>query len=467
MSANRIAVLTLVGLLTTAWTLAAENAQESRTGSLLAAIEKSCRAREISPGHGHKVLPVAQASLKIKDRIPEIKGADPMLSQVAALLHDIGGGGLPGETKGPPIAKEILEEQKCDPAMIERVCRIIATHHHLKGDLDIVAGERPEWLLVIIADRPDVIRQYEAAPHDTASLERDVNAWIVRLNRDIRWKAEPPANTAVVPVPKLENDSYDWYARHEAVLRIKDRINPEIVMIGDSITHFWGGPPEAHIQRGPQAWKGLFGERRVLNLGFGWDRTQNVLWRLDHGEFDGLHPRYVVINIGTNNFSATSHARANTPAEVAEGIRAICACISAKSPATRIIVMGVLPRGAKADDPFRSKILELNKKLLAEFGKARGVTFLDIGSRFLLPNGELPRKLMSDFCHPTEEGYAIWASALKPLLQGDGSSAAAGTPTPQRLLLWPGQAPVGDGKSEAANTTITVHLPPPSPSKSK
>lgn len=273
--------------------------------------------------------------------------------------------------------------------------------------------------------------------------------------------AEPPVNTAVVPVPKLENDSYDWYARHEAVLKVKDRIDPEIVMIGDSITHFWAGPPEAHIQHGPQAWKGLFGQRRVLNLGFGWDRTQNVLWRLDHGEFDGLHPRYVVINIGTNNFSATSHARANTPAEVAEGIRAICARISAKSPASRIVVMGVLPRGAKAGDPFRSKILELNKRL-AEFGKAPGVTFLDIGSRFLLPNGELPRRLMSDFCHPTEEGYAIWASALKPLLQDAGSSAVAGTAAnPEKLLLWPGQAPVGEGKSEAANASITVHLPPP------
>src|SRR5208282_4317377 len=117
---------------------------------------------------------------------------------------------------------------------------------------------------------------------------------------------------------------------------------------------------------------------RVLNLGFGWDRTQNVLWRLAHGEFDGLHPRYVVINIGTNNFSGTSHARANTPAEVAEGIRTICTCIRRKSPQSRIILMGVFPRGAKPTDPFRSKILELNK-LLAEDGKVPGITVLDIG----------------------------------------------------------------------------------------
>ncbi len=227
--------------------------------------------------------------------------------------------------------------------------------------------------------------------------------------------AETPPNTAIVPVPKLENDSYDWYARHEAVLRLKDQLAPEIVMIGDSITHFWGGPPESAQQRGPAAWKDLFGQRRVLNLGFGWDRTQNVLWRLEHGEFDGLRPRYVVLNIGTNNFSATANARANTPTEVAEAIRTICARIRATSPDSQVIVMGVLPRGAKADDPFRSKIQELNR-LLAETAQGPGVTFLDIGARYLLPNGDLPRTLMSDFCHPTEEGYAIWAAALKPLL---------------------------------------------------
>jgi lysophospholipase L1-like esterase len=226
---------------------------------------------------------------------------------------------------------------------------------------------------------------------------------------------EPVDNTALIPVPKLENDSYDWYARHADVLRIKDQTNPEVVMIGDSITHFWAGPPQAKIQRGVKAWNELYGERRVLNLGFGWDRTQNVLWRFEHGEFDGLHPRLVVLNIGTNNFSSTAHAKANTPAEVAEAIRAICIRIRSKSPESRIVLMGVFPRGAKATDPFRAKITELNR-LLAEYGKVPGITFLDIGGQFLLPGGEIPRSLMSDFCHPTEQGYALWAAALKPLV---------------------------------------------------
>jgi len=228
--------------------------------------------------------------------------------------------------------------------------------------------------------------------------------------------ADAPENNAVVPVPKLENDCYDWWARHQEVLRIKDRLNPEIVLIGDSITHFWGGEPEGPVKNGPKAWDDVFGRRKVLNLGFGWDRTQNVLWRLDNGEFDGLKPTYVVLNIGTNNFSGTRNARANTPDEVAEGIRAICDRIGAKSPRTRIVLMGVFPRGASPQDGYRPKIAALNDRLAA-FAREKGLIFLDLGAKMLGPDGTLSREIMKDFVHPTEKGYALWAAALKDVLK--------------------------------------------------
>ena len=164
-----------------------------------------------------------------------------------------------------------------------------------------------------------------------------------------------PVNTATVPVPKLENDSYDWYARHAAVLGAKDKIDPEIVLIGDSITHFWGGEPQARQANGPKAWASVFAPYRVLNLGFGWDRTQNVLWRLDRGELDGLHPRTVIIHIGTNNTSQTAHARQNTPAEIVAGIAAICGRVHSKVPGVRIILMQVMPREEKPDHPRRAR----------------------------------------------------------------------------------------------------------------
>jgi lysophospholipase L1-like esterase len=233
---------------------------------------------------------------------------------------------------------------------------------------------------------------------------------------DARPSSTGPANTAVVPVPKLENDSYDWHARHEAALAARKTADPEVVLIGDSITHFWAGEPAAKTRNGPEAWKHAFGDRRVLNLGFGWDRTQNVLWRLDHGEFDGLRPRVVVLNIGTNNFTTTRNAKENTPAEVAEAIGVICARVRAASPKSRVVVMGVFPRGREADDPYRAKIATLNELLSAWAAKA-GVTFLDVGAKMLAADGSIPPAVMRDACHPTEQGYAIWAEALKGVLE--------------------------------------------------
>jgi lysophospholipase L1-like esterase len=220
-------------------------------------------------------------------------------------------------------------------------------------------------------------------------------------------------NTAVIPVPRLEMDSYDWYERHKDVLSAKARVNPRVVLIGDSITHFWGGLPEgAHRANGPQSWEQAFGGIPVLNLGFGWDRTQNVLWRLSHGEFDGLHPKTVIINIGTNNLTGTENARANTPAEVVQGILAIHAMVRAKSPDSRIVVMGIFPRGFSPSSPLRAPIVQVNRLLAQALATTPGTMFLDIGAQFLEPNGTLPQKLMSDGTHPTDEGYKLWAKAL-------------------------------------------------------
>jgi len=219
-------------------------------------------------------------------------------------------------------------------------------------------------------------------------------------------------NTAVIPAPRLEQDSYNWWTRHAAVLAARETIDPDVVLIGDSITHFWAGEPHANHVNGPEAWAETFGPRRVLNLGFGWDRTQNVLWRLDHGEFNGLHPKLVIVHIGTNNFSTTASARANTPSEVAEGILAICESIRQKSPASHVLVMGVLPRGHRPEDGYRAPIAALNAHLARELAGRPATTFLDISSRFLTPDGHMPPDLMPDGTHPSEKGYAIWGRAI-------------------------------------------------------
>ncbi len=219
-------------------------------------------------------------------------------------------------------------------------------------------------------------------------------------------------NNALIPVPKLEEDSYDWYARHAAVLDLQKTLQPEIVLIGDSITHFWGGEPKGRAGNGPLAWEKAFAGRRVLNMGFGWDRTQNVLWRLEHGQFDGLAPKCIILNIGTNNLTGTKNARTNQPQEVVEAIHLICRKLNAKSPGSRILVMGIFPRGAEPDAALRTPIKAINELLPAALKDVPQVSFLDIGQKFLNPDGSLIRDLMPDTTHPSDKGYDIWAQAL-------------------------------------------------------
>lgn len=230
------------------------------------------------------------------------------------------------------------------------------------------------------------------------------------------------SNSAIVPVSKLENDSYDWWVRHADVLHIKDSINPQIVLIGNSITHFWGGEPllkyadgTARKPNGPKAWASVFGNYRVLNLGFGWDRTQNVLWRLDHGELDGLHPKTVIIGIGTNNTSQTVNARINTAPEIVEGIAAICKRVRSKVPGAKIVLMAVLPREQSPTHPRRILINEINK-LLEVFANENKITFVNIGSKMLTPDGVLTKEMAGDYCHPTEKGYQVWADEIRSLV---------------------------------------------------
>ena len=220
-------------------------------------------------------------------------------------------------------------------------------------------------------------------------------------------------NTALIPVPWLEQDSYDWLARHHGALATARSLNPEIVMIGDSITHFWSGVPRGVRASGPEAWQWLYGERRVLNLGFGWDRTQNVLWRLRQGELSGLSPHTVVINIGTNNLAGTDRARTNTPTEVAAGVAAIVTEVRAQLPEAKIILMGIFPRGRHRNDPLRAPIKETNRLLATKYSRDPSIRFLDIGERFLQEDGTLPETLFPDTTHPNEAGYRIWSQALR------------------------------------------------------
>lgn len=238
------------------------------------------------------------------------------------------------------------------------------------------------------------------------------------------WCASPVTNTCLIPQGQLERDSYDWFKRHCKILELQRKLDPEVVFVGDSITHFWAGRHtvgEAADASGKPSdlaarWKEAFGAYRTLNIGFGWDRIQNVLWRLAHGEMDGVSPKAIVLHIGTNNVGGTPRARANSPAEIAEGTLEVVRRLHEKAPDAQVILMAVFPRGQKAGGHWR-KVTAASNAILRDLVKDDPkTTWLDIGEKLVDENGDIPKSVMFDFCHPTTNGYAIWAEAIKPHL---------------------------------------------------
>lgn len=221
-------------------------------------------------------------------------------------------------------------------------------------------------------------------------------------------QAELPS-TLVEVTQNRDWKNYDWAKRHEAILSLARARSPRLIFLGDSITHFFGGEPMDARLRGSAVWEKYYGRRHALNLGYGWDRTENVLWRLRHGEVDGIAPAVAVVMIGTNN------AGINTAPEIADGIRAICEELHQRLPTTRILLLGIFPRGAKPN-PAREKVTEVNR-LIAGLDGTGHVTYLDIGQVFLEPDGSISTAVMNDFLHPTEAGYERWASAMEPTLK--------------------------------------------------
>ena len=211
--------------------------------------------------------------------------------------------------------------------------------------------------------------------------------------------ATPPST--VIPVTQNRNwATYNWEKRHASLCALVGERKPALIFIGDSITHF---------MEGKDVWKKYYEPRNAVDLGFGWDRTENVIWRLQHGELDGYEPKVAVVMIGTNNRDSSSVA------DIVAGIRAICSEIHKRTPGTKILLLGIFPRGEKPDGG-RKKIDEINK-LIAGFDGQDGIAFLDIGSKFLNPDGSISKDVMGDFLHPTPKGYEIWAEAMDPTLK--------------------------------------------------
>lgn len=193
-----------------------------------------------------------------------------------------------------------------------------------------------------------------------------------------------------------------FIASHERFVKIAQEGTAQLVFLGDSITAGWNGKKEI--------WDKAFGAYKPANFGIGGDRTQHVLWRITHGELDGIKPKAVVLMIGTNNSGSD-------PAEgIAKGVTAIVETIRAKQPQAKILLLAVFPRGEKpSPNPGREKLAKVNE-IIAKLHDGQNIHFLDIGAKFLQPDGSISKEIMPDFLHLSAAGYQIWADAISPKL---------------------------------------------------
>ena len=192
-----------------------------------------------------------------------------------------------------------------------------------------------------------------------------------------------------------------WQGIHESFVKKTKEGKFDLLFIGDSITEQW---------RENAVWKKHYAALNPANFGIGGDLTQNVLWRVANGEVNGIKPKVVVLLIGTNNTGNDS------PEDIARGITAIVHLLREKLPTTKVLLMGILPRGPEAKTPLRDKIAAVNN-IIKKSADGRKVVYLDLGPKLLDKDGRLTGDVSPDSLHLSEKGYQIWAETMQPLLK--------------------------------------------------
>lgn len=201
--------------------------------------------------------------------------------------------------------------------------------------------------------------------------------------------------TTIPVTQRREPGMYEWKKRHEDNLESLRENRPQSVIIGNSITHYWGGVPDAPAQNGPETWKRYM--KDFHNLGCGWDRVENVLWRIYHGELDGYAASRIVLMIGTNNLDL------NTDEEIVTGLDVLLQAIQYRQPEAEIRVIGILPRRER-----ENRVRQINRKI-EKMVNGHGCLYIDAGRGLFRPDGKINEQLFKDGLHPNDKGYALIA----------------------------------------------------------
>ena len=204
------------------------------------------------------------------------------------------------------------------------------------------------------------------------------------------------------PYPKAWLATHQGFVERAQNTQLKGDI--DVMFFGDSITQGWGGDGKA-------IWDKRYAPLKAVNFGMGGDSTRQVLWRVTHGEVEGLHPKLIVLMIGTNNLYGDFNA--GTDEEIADGIGLIVNELRQKMPMSKVLLLGLLPR---QNDYFCGRVIAINRLLSRQNGRNPTVRFLDMGDKFLSAPGKVkPELYNADQLHLNAAGYQVWADAMQPL----------------------------------------------------
>lgn len=197
---------------------------------------------------------------------------------------------------------------------------------------------------------------------------------------------------------------------HEQLLKKAKTGRIDVYFIGDSITRRWGATDYPKFL---EHWNKCFKGWNAANFGWGGDSAENALWRLKNGELDGVNPKVIIVQIGTNNLARLPLADA-TKVQLEQSISAILETCQSKASTAQIVLFGIFPRNDIALSI--DEVKEINARLKRVAG-AKKATFVDLTDKFLDRDGKLSTGLTVDGLHLSLEGYQIWADALTPLLE--------------------------------------------------
>jgi lysophospholipase L1-like esterase len=196
---------------------------------------------------------------------------------------------------------------------------------------------------------------------------------------------------------------------HDMLLAKARQGGIDLYFEGDSITRRWGATDRPEFLAN---WRKNFFGWNAADFGWGGDKVQNMLWRVENGELDGVNPKVIVILAGTNNVGKVPADDARV-AEITQGIRDLVGMCRQKAPSATILLTAIFPRN---DSPVANPAISGINEGLAKFADGKSVRFVDINDKLADKNGILFDGMTVDKLHPSLAGYEAWADALRPLL---------------------------------------------------